>query len=182
MLGFDSEAFFESHAGEGFEILTSNFDASSRSLIMVYNGPRIITSAEQVVLKISNFKNPVNQDLKIGFRITGQDSQGYLVDQSQPNLSLKTPMTITGSLLGKEVLMLGDSNGANIGRVFEYNKISFFISSYIPFEQYCYFKFVFPAKLVLDSALQILIGEGIFAPTSEFDSQILPRDFFKVDL
>jgi len=42
-------------------------------------------------------------------------------------------MTIVGNLVGKEVLMLGDSNGKNIGRVFEYNKISFFISSYIPF-------------------------------------------------
>ena len=82
MLGFDSKAVIESHAGEGFEILSSNFDASSRSLIMVYNGPRVITSSEQVVFKITNFKNPVNKDEKIGFRVTSQDSQGYLVDQS----------------------------------------------------------------------------------------------------
>ena len=43
-------------------------------------------------------------------------------------------MTEFGRLVGKEVMMLGDSNGLNIGRVFEYNKISFFLSSYIPFE------------------------------------------------
>lgn len=53
-------------------------------------------------------------------------------------------MTEVGSLVGKEVMMLGDPNGLNIGRVFEYNKMSFFMSSYIPLEQFCYFKFVFP--------------------------------------
>jgi len=62
-------------------------------------------------------------------------------------------MSIAGNLVGKEVLMLGDGNGENIGRVFEYNKMSFFMSSYIPFEQFCYFKFVFPDKLKIDDAL-----------------------------
>ena len=71
-------------------------------------------------------------------------------------------MTEEGRLFGKEVLMLGDSNGMNIGRVFEYNKMSFFMSSFIPFEQFCYFKIKFPQKLVIDSALQIIEGEGIF--------------------
>ena len=75
---------------------------------------------------------------------------------------LSTEMTEEGRLFGKEVLMLGDSNGLNIGRVFEYNKMSFFMSSYIPFEQFCYFKIIFPQKLKIDSALQIIEGEGIF--------------------
>jgi len=43
-------------------------------------------------------------------------------------------MTIPGRLVGKELLMLGDSEGQNIGRVFAYNKMSFFLSSYVPFE------------------------------------------------
>jgi len=43
-------------------------------------------------------------------------------------------MNEVGKLVGKEVMMLGDSDGLNLGRVFEYNKISFFMSSYIPFE------------------------------------------------
>lgn len=49
--------------------------------------------------------------------------------------------------------MLGDSEGKNIGRVFEYNKLRLFISSDIPFEQFCYFKIIFPAKLKIDGAL-----------------------------
>ena len=65
-------------------------------------------------------------------------------------MALDTPMTIHGELVGKELLMLGDAEGQNIGRVFEYNKLYFFLSSYIPFEQFCYFKFVFPKKLKLD--------------------------------
>jgi hypothetical protein len=77
-------------------------------------------------------------------------------------------------------MMLGDSNGVNIGRVFEYNKISFFLSSYIPFEQYCYFKFEFPRKLRLDAELTILEGDGIFKPSDR--SSILPGNYWRVDL
>ena len=90
-------------------------------------------------------------------------------------------MTEVGTLDGKEVLMLGDSNGQNIGRVFEYNKISFFLSSYIPFEQNCYFKFVFPPKLQIDDALQIIEGDGVFFPKGTSNSQ-LPTTSFTVDL
>lgn len=117
-----------------------------------------------MVFKITDFKNPVNREIVKGFRVTTMDSQGFLVNQSEANLKLNTPMTIPGSLSGKEVLMLGDAEGENIGRVFEYNKMSFFMSSYIPFEQYCYFKFVFPEKLKIDDALQIITGDGIFKP------------------
>ena len=56
-------------------------------------------------------------------------------------------MTKVGKLVGKEVSLLGDANGVNIGRIFEYNQISFFLNSQIPFEQFCYLKFVFPPKL-----------------------------------
>ena len=104
----------------------------------------MIESSERVTFKIDQFKNPVNKNKKSGFRVTTQDSLGYLVDQSEEDLLLETEMTIVGNLDSKEVSMLGDSSGQNVGRVFEYNKISFFMSSYIPFEQYCFFKFVFP--------------------------------------
>ena len=73
-------------------------------------------------------------------------------------------MTINGKFKAKDLVMMGDSSGKNIGRVFEYNKIKFFLSSDIPFEQYCYFKFVFPDKLKIDTALQFLTGDGIFTP------------------
>ncbi len=134
MLGFTSNTVFESHSGEGFEVIRSNFDASSRSLLVQYTGTRQITAQENVVFKITDFKNPVNRETVKGFRVTTMDSQGFLVNQSEANLKLNTPMTIPGSLSGKEVLMLGNAEGENIGRVFEYNKMSFFMSSYIPFE------------------------------------------------
>ena len=90
-------------------------------------------------------------------------------------------MTIHGELVGKELLMLGDSEGKNIGRVFEYNKLYFFLSSYIPFEQFCYLKFVFPQKLKLDTELQLIEGDGIFAPTS-YGKGLLPTNSYHVDL
>jgi len=80
MLGFTSNSIFESHAGEGFEVLRSNFDASTRSLLIVFSGTRQISSEETVVFKISDFKNPVNKDTKNGFRLTTMDSQGFLVN------------------------------------------------------------------------------------------------------
>ena len=89
-------------------------------------------------------------------------------------------MTEVGQLVGKEVMMLGDSAGTNIGRVFEYNKVSFFMSSYIPFEQYCYFKFVFPDKLKIDAELSIIEGDGIFKPTGSTSS--LPSNYWRADI
>ena len=82
MLSFDSDAKFESHASEGFEIRSSNFDQASRSLIMNYSGTRAIRNDETVSIGVSDFKNPVNKKPKTGFRISVQDSQGYLVDQT----------------------------------------------------------------------------------------------------
>ena len=90
MIGFESEAIFKSHAGEGFGVLSSNFDASSRSLTIQYSGTRMIPVGEQVMFTVSHFKNPVNKETKRGFRITTQDSQGYLVDQSEDNIALDT--------------------------------------------------------------------------------------------
>ena len=92
---------------------------------------------------------------------------------------LNTEMSEYGNLDVKEVFMLGDSNGLNIGRVFEYNTISFFLSSYIPLEENCYLKFVFPAKLKIDSALEALKGEGIFDPGTT-DGQI-PKLFWSAN-
>jgi len=44
----------------------------------------------------------------------------------------------------KELSMLGDSSGKNIGRIGTYQQLSLFINSYIPFEQGCIWKFEFP--------------------------------------
>ena len=132
-----------------------------------------------VIFKITNFKNPVNQEEKTGFMISLMDGQGFLVDQSEGNLRLDTGMTEVGELVGKEVMMLGDSAGMNIGRVFEYNTISFFMSSYIPFEQFCYFKFVFPDKLQIDEELTIIEGDGIFKPNEA--SSFLPFNYWRAD-
>jgi len=180
MLGFDSTATIAMpHAAEGFEVRRTNFDASSRALQIFYSGSRTIQAGEKVIFKITSFKNPVNQEVKKGFRVTTVDQQGYLIDQSEQNLSLSTPMNEVGNLIGKELAMLGDSNGQNIGRLFTYNTLSFFMSSYIPFEQFCYFKFVFPDKLKLDENLQVLTGEGIFAPS--INENEMPTNYWRVD-
>lgn len=111
MLSFDSTASIESHASKGFSVLRSNFDASSRALLIFYRGTSVIEAGEEVVFKITDFKNPVNQAPKKGFTLTCLDAQGYLVDQSETDLRLNTKMTVVGQLVGKEVMMLGDSEG-----------------------------------------------------------------------
>ena len=75
-------------------------------------------------------------------------------------------MTILGELNNEEIAVLGDEAGENQGIVSTYNKLALFLSSYIPFEQYCYFKFVFPPKLQIDSNLGVVEGEGFFRPSS----------------
>jgi len=96
VLGFDSTASLESHAAKGFSVLRSNFDASSRALLIFYRGTTTIKAGEEVIFKITDFKNPVNKDSKTGFSITVLDAQGYLVDQSEDDLRLKTHMTEVG--------------------------------------------------------------------------------------
>ena len=74
MLGFDSEAVLDSHEGEGFDVLRTTFDASSRSLTFQYTGTRVIPKNEQVSLSVTSFKNPVNKERKKGFRLTTLDA------------------------------------------------------------------------------------------------------------
>lgn len=89
-------------------------------------------------------------------------------------------MAVVGNLVTKEVSPQGDAQGINIGRVFEYNKIQFVLGSYIPFEQFCYFKFVFPSILIIDEALTILQGDGIFKPSDT--GYQLPTTSYTIDL
>ena len=74
MLGFDSEATIDSHLGEGFNVLRTTFDASSRSLTFQYTGTRVIPKNEEVRFSVTSFKNPVNKDRKVGFRLTSLDA------------------------------------------------------------------------------------------------------------
>jgi hypothetical protein len=144
MLGFTSEGYFPNHPQ--YTVTNNVFDQGSRTLTIEYEGPRD-TSDEEIVLKISDLKNPVNRNLKEGFRINLADSLGYLIEQSPANLPLDTPMTINGELESEEIQVLGDESGQNQGMVSSYNKLALYLSSHIPFEKNCYFKFVFPPKL-----------------------------------
>merc|ERR1719253_2423824 len=49
--------------------------------------------------------------------------------------------------------------------VSSYNKLALYLSSHIPFEKDCYFKFVFPPKLQIDQALSVIEGDGFFRPS-----------------
>ena len=144
MVGFSSEGYFPNNSD--YVVLSNTFDQGSRTLTLEYEGPKDITD-EEIVLKISDFKNPVNKKTKEGFRIHLSDSLGYLIEQSPDNLELDTEMTITGELASEDIQVLGDEEGENAGMVASYNKLALFLSSYIPFEKDCYFKFVFPPKL-----------------------------------
>ena len=54
------------------------------------------------------------------------------------------------------------------------------MSSYIPFEQFCYFKFVFPEKLRLNDELTIIEGDGLFKPFER--GNVLPGNYWRLDL
>lgn len=40
MVDFASEASFESHASEGFEVISQTFDSTARSIVIQYSGTR----------------------------------------------------------------------------------------------------------------------------------------------
>lgn len=78
---------------------------------------------------VSNFKNPVNQRAKSGFGITTLDEFGYLIDISDSDFPLVANLTEVASSGEKEMSMLGDSSGNNIGRIGTYQQISLYINS-----------------------------------------------------
>jgi len=76
--------------------------------------------------------------------------------------------------------VLGDENGQNPGMVSSYNKLALYLSSHIPFEKNCFFKFVFPPKLQIDQALSVIEGDGFFRPSET--KTILTTSEFIVDV
>jgi len=116
--------------------LTSyNFDQANRTLLLKYKA--LADIKDQVTVVVSNFKNPVNQRAKSGFSVTTLDEFGYLINASDSNLPLVAELTQVASSGDREMSMLGDASGNNIGRIGTYQQISLYINSNIPFEQGC---------------------------------------------
>ena len=75
MLGMNSEVQFGGILlDENFSVVSESFEVSSRSYIFTYRGSRRIESGEEVVIYVTNFKNPVNMRRKSGFKLTTLDS------------------------------------------------------------------------------------------------------------
>lgn len=174
MLGFESEAEFRSHSELGYEIISTVFQPSSRTIVVQYEGPQDFQ--DEVELMFTNFKTPVNRDTKYGFQISTQDALGYIIDQSIPGLPLGATMRYPVSLRGKELYLLGDAAGENVGRVGAYNRVQVEITSDVPLEQDCWFVFDFPELLKIDTALELVQGWGIFQP-SDSENALTTNDF-----
>ena len=75
MLGMNSEVQFGGILqDENFSVVSESFEVSSRSYIFTYRGSRRIERGEEVVIYVTNFKNPVNMRRKSGFKLTTLDS------------------------------------------------------------------------------------------------------------
>ena len=55
-----------------------------------------------------------------GFSLTTLDSDGNLINVSEKELLLMSNLTETASIGEREMVMLGDANGSNIGRIGTY--------------------------------------------------------------
>ena len=71
-------------------------------------------------VSFSNFKNPVNQREKEGFSLTTLDQDGFLINVSERDLILVANLTELAFIGDREMSMLGDVNGSNIGRIGTY--------------------------------------------------------------
>lgn len=160
MLGIQSVPVFNSHVLKGFNITKYDFLPGSRTIFIEYSGPE--DSTDNVKITFSNFKNPVNNKVKTGFTISTLDTLGYVIDASNEQLALETKMDTPRQLRSKELYLLGDADGENVGRVGTYNRVMIEIVSPLPLEKNCWFKFQFPYLLQIDSALELVKGAGIF--------------------
>lgn len=144
---------------------------------MIYTGPADIF--EEIELKFSLFKNPVNTYVTKGFQISTMDYVGYLIDQTADDLQLSNRMEIPSPLQSKTLYLHGEPGADNDGRVGELNSFQILINSRIPLEQYCFFTFKFPEKLKITESMALVQGSGIFQPSQ--DTNVLNSNLYSVD-
>ncbi len=90
-------------------------DTEKNTLMIEYETSRDIT--ETVYLEVFSFNNPVDMIVKGGFKVTTADQQGFLIDESDANISLFTQMTIPQTLGEVAIQLLGDNQGMNKGMI-----------------------------------------------------------------
>lgn len=132
-----------------------SFSQATRSLTVKYTG--LADSTNEIAIRIDGFKNPVNKRPKKGFQLSTLDDEGNLISICEPDQPLIVNLTkvAEGS---RQMSMLGDANGTNIGRIGTYQQIELNFNSPIPFEPDCWFRFTFPSLLKLDEYLTYIVG------------------------
>lgn len=116
VLDEDSRVKILSHIS--FNITSTVFDQFSRSIVIKYSGDQEVSTPFK--LSISNYRNPVNTRPIVGFSVTTLDSEGNLINVSEKELPLVSNLTETARIGEREMAMLGDANGLNIGRIGTY--------------------------------------------------------------
>lgn len=89
-------------------------------------------------------------------------------------------MSIPETLLFKQLYVLGDVDGNNVGAVGAYNRVEVALQSPIPLEANCFFLFKFPKNLMIDQELSLVKGKDIFQPNS-LDNN-LDTNLYSVDI
>lgn len=74
----------------------------------------------EVQLKISGFKNPVNERKKYGFSLTTQDINRNDINVSEEGLPLDVSLTQINQESNRQMAILGDGTGDKVGRVGTY--------------------------------------------------------------
>jgi len=162
-----------------FEITKHTWDSSANVITILYKGPKDITPQEKkIMLEITNLKTPVNQFTRRGFQLTTTDKYSWVIDQSSSNEALLPPMQVLEKFKATEIRLNGDENKKNVGRISLYNSLTIFLTSKIPFQQFCYLRFKFPKELRIDETeLRLIKGDGFMKPPNSRDGTMNTGDY-----
>lgn len=105
---------------------------------------------DEIILKFTNFKNPISQSTLGGFKLVTSDDLSFIIDKTYDDLVLSTKAITPQPLAYTEFEPIGDSNGQNVGTVGVSNTIQFTVGALFPLEPYCVFQFTLPPELELD--------------------------------
>lgn len=89
MIGADSYGTINSNAGQ-LTVFKTAFDDTNNQLTLSYKANRDLLSTDNLVVSLTSFHNPVNQNQVRGFQVNTYDSLGFLIDQSEAGLPLLT--------------------------------------------------------------------------------------------
>eukprot|EP00347_Sterkiella_histriomuscorum_P010553 403375847 len=158
MIGSNTPTCSGDMTSKTITVNSCTFSGASLQLTVSYTISDLADTTTALKITISSFKNPISTQAKSGFTVLTQDSNGFLIEQSN---TLSLSGITTASTFSSYTLSLVDSQSVQT-----YTGIQLRLSLSVPVEQNCFMKITFPSDFTLDDKLTSVIGTGFFRPSA----------------